>query len=133
MLYITGIKALNIDNSLDTCGDWHTSALDWSTVELKESRNTVFGDWGIEQDKEIPEHKELYNVANDLRAILDMMCEGKIRYLKNFRNDFICTDKYNREFFEKVSILRTNVHWEDIDMLMKNEFMFEWINYNKEV
>lgn len=29
MLYITGIQALNIEDSTECCGDWHTSAQDW--------------------------------------------------------------------------------------------------------
>ena len=27
MLYLSGIHALKIENTLNTCGDWHTSAL----------------------------------------------------------------------------------------------------------
>lgn len=27
MLYLSGIHAPNIEDSLETCGDWHTSAL----------------------------------------------------------------------------------------------------------
>ena len=69
MLYLSGVHALNIENTLNTCGDWHTSALDWSSIKLEESSNSIFGDWGIEMNKSIPEHTELYNVADDLRAI----------------------------------------------------------------
>ena len=134
MLYISGIHALNIEDSLDTCGDWHTSALQWERIDLLDSDKTIFKDWGIEADKSIPEHDELYNVANTLRAILDLMVKGSTRYLKGFRDDFICTDIYNLEFFEKVWMLRDLPHWEDINSLMKREFMFEWdnfINHNK--
>ena len=134
MLYISGIHALNIEDSLETCGDWHTSALQWERIDLLDSDKTIFKDWGIETDKSIPEHEELYNVANTLRAILDLMVKGSTRYLKGFRDDFICTDRYNQEFFEKVWMLRDLPHWEDINNLMKREFMFEWdnfINHNK--
>ena len=34
MKYISGINALNLPCSLDTCGDWHTSALQWGIKQL---------------------------------------------------------------------------------------------------
>lgn len=126
MLYLTGIYALNIEDSLDTCGDWHTSSLDWTAIKLKDTQNSLLDTWGIEQDKLIPEHNTLFNVANTLRAILDLMIEGNTNYLKNFRNDFICTDKYNQEFFEKVFVLQSLSNWSDIDKLMEKEFMWLW-------
>ena len=133
MLYLSGIHALNIENSLNTCGDWHTSALDWSNIKLVDSSNSMFGDWGIEMNKSIPEHTELYNVADDLRAILDLMQkEENLGYLKGFRDDFICTDEYNDIFFQKVILLRNLKHWHNIDELMQREFMFEWQNFLKE-
>ena len=53
MKYISGVFALNIEDSLETCGDWHTSALDWNRIRLVESDNTIFKDYGIERDKKI--------------------------------------------------------------------------------
>lgn len=133
MLYLSGVYALNIENTLNTCGDWHTSALDWSNIRLEDSTNSILGDWGIEMDKRIPEHTELYNVADDLRAILDLMQkEENLGYLKGFRDDFICTDEYNNIFFQKVILLRNLKHWPSIDELMQREFMFEWQNFLKE-
>lgn len=130
MLYLSGVHALNIENTLNTCGDWHTSALDWSNIKLEESTNSIFGSWGIEMNKSIPEHTELYNVADDLRAILDLMQkEENLGYLKGFRDDFICTDEYNDIFFQKVILLRNLEHWSDINELMKREFMFDWDNF----
>lgn len=133
MKYITGIHALNIPNSLDTCGDWHASALQWKNIQTLESTGSVWESWGIESSKTIPEHgTELFYVADDLRAILDIMGVYKdIKYLRGFRNDFLCTDKYNKEFFEKVIMLRTADNWEDIDKLMSTEFMWEWVNFKK--
>lgn len=130
MLYLSGVHALNIENTLNTCGDWHTSALDWSNIKLADSSNSVFREWGIEMNKSIPEHTELYNVADDLRAILDLMQkEENLGYLKGFRDDFICTDEYNDIFFQKVFLLRNLKHWADINSLMEREFMFEWQNF----
>lgn len=132
MKYLTGVFALNIEDNLETCGDWHTSALDWNKIKLVESDDSIFKDYGIESNKSIPEHDELYNVANTLRAVLDLMVNKQTRYLKGFRNDFFCTDKYNDEFFSKVIQLRNLDNWEEINHLMKYEFFFKWDDYIKE-
>lgn len=126
MEYISGVQALNIDDSLETCGDWHQSAIQWTKLDLRESEGSLFGDYGIEENKEVPKHEDRYNVANVLRAILDLMSDGHTRYLKGFYDDFICTDKYNIEFFEQVQKLKDSEHWDDINKLMKMEFMWEW-------
>lgn len=131
MLYITGLHALNIEDSTECCGAWHTSAISWDNIELVESSQSFFGDCGIEEHKHLPTYggKE-FNVANTLRAILDLMESNKdIRWLKGFRNDFICTDIYNIDFFEHVYMLRQKEHWEDINRLMKLEFMWDWDRY----
>ena len=129
MKYLTGVFALNIEDSLETCGDWHTSALNWSNIVLKDTENSLFGEWGIEIDKVIPEHEGYYNVANTLRAVLDLMIEGKTDYLKGFYNDFFSTDIYNTIFFEKVIQLKSLSNWEDINNLMKREFMWDWDSF----
>lgn len=51
MKYLTGIHALNLPCQLSTCGDWHTSALQWSSLSLKESDDSVFRDYGIEENR----------------------------------------------------------------------------------
>lgn len=72
-------------------------------------------------------------MANDLRAILDLMESGKTSWLKGFRNGFICTDEYNTELFNKVAMLKGNMHWKSIDTLMKREFMGQWEEHCGEV
>lgn len=57
------------------------------------------------------------------------MIGGYLGYLKGFRDDFICTDEYNQQLFNKVYQLKELTNWEDISTLMKNEFMWEWVNY----
>lgn len=73
MLYVTGIFALNLTCNLDTCGDWHTSALNWQKVTLVDSDTMFFRDYGIEQNRSIPEHDGKYCVANHIRALLDLL------------------------------------------------------------
>lgn len=132
MLYLTSIQALNIEDNTECNGDWHTSSQDWDSLLLADSSKSIFGDWGIESDKSLPTHKDKFNVANTLRAILDLMQDkNQLGWLKGFRNDFIGTDIYNEEFFEKVVLLKDLPHWFDIDKLMKREFMWEWDSFMK--
>lgn len=127
MLYITGIQALNIEDSTDCCGDWHTSSQDWSNLNIVDSDKSIYKDWGIETNKKIPSRDDRYNVANTMRAILDMLQdESFLGYLRGFKDDFFCTDNCNNIFFEKVILLRDLPHWNKINHLMKMEFMWDW-------
>ncbi|MDK6679217.1 MULTISPECIES: hypothetical protein [unclassified Aerococcus] len=126
MEYITGLHALNIPCQLNTSGDWHVGALDWTKVHTKESNKSIFKDFGIEENKKIPQHTKTYAVANHLRAILDLMDEGHLKFLKGFKNDFFGTDQYNQIFFEKVYLLKIKEIWEDIYQLMLKEFGIDW-------
>lgn len=123
MLYLTNLHALNLPCLLDTCGDWHTSALDWNKLHLKNSEDSIFGDYGIELNKAIPEHKERYNVANHIRAILDLLAEKKFSLISNFKDDFICNDSYTQEIFEKVYELLPN---NDIEAFMRKTYGRRW-------
>ncbi len=49
MKYISGIHALNLRCSLQTCGDWHQSGIQWKMPTVRESSNSLFGDYGIEK------------------------------------------------------------------------------------
>ena len=133
MKYVTGIFGLNIEDSLeDACGDWHTSGLNWDNLVLYESESSLLGNYGIETNKRIPCHDGLYNVANTIRCVLDLMVGKHTRYLKGFRNDFFCSDVYNEEIFNKVYELRGLDNWNEINALMKREYMFEWDKYIEE-
>lgn len=129
MKYITGQFALNLPCSLETCGDWHTSALDWGKLRFSESDNSIFGDYGIEKCSYVPEHPGEYNIANTLRALLDLFAEGNFAVAQGARDDFICNDKYTLEFFSKVALLRSRDNWKEIDKFMEKEYMMEWVRY----
>lgn len=45
--------------------------------------------------------------------------------------DFICVDKYDEEIFQKVLLLRTLSHWNDIDYFMCYEYRKKWIEFKK--
>lgn len=129
MFYVTGIFALNIVCNLDTSGDWHASALRWNDVQIMDSEKAFFGEYGIEGKKHIPEHTELYYVANHIRALLDLLEMGKFSIAQGMNKDYICNDNYNKEIFEKVYSMKNLSNWEEIDEFMKKEYMMKWINY----
>lgn len=99
MLYLSGIHALNIENNLDTCGDWHRSGIRWDVINerLLESNESIFGDYGIETNKTLNFLKgdPVYNVANHIRACLDFIDRGEFMLAQGMNNDFIGNDIYN--------------------------------------
>lgn len=132
MKYITGQFALNLPCSLETCGDWHTSALDWSKLTLSESENSIFKDYGIEPCTCVPDHDGKYYVANTLRALLDLLESNNLGLAQGIKDDFICNDTYTKEFFSKVILLQSCAHWDGINSLMLREYKCEWLDYLEE-
>lgn len=130
MKYVSLIHALNLPCDLETCGDWHTSALQWKRINYLESNRSIFGNYGIEVGKRIPEHDGIYNVANHIRALLDMLVFKQFSLAQGMRDDFICNDKYTNEIFEKVYQLNNLAHWDEINKFMENEYMMQWINWS---
>ena len=133
MKYISGIHALNLPCGLETCGDWHTSALRWNNVKDKmlDSNNSIFGDWGIEECSCVPENPGKYFIANTIRALLDLLVESNFTVAQGMKEDFICNDNYTDLVFEKVIILKNNHNWKDIDKFIEREYKLQWLNYKK--
>lgn len=129
MEYITGIHALNLPCSLDTCGDWHTSAIQWKVPKTKESTGSLFGDYGIEQNRTIPEHTGRYNIANHIRAILDLLQDGLYSVAQGMNNDFICNAAYDNEIFAKVYEMKSLDNWKGINDFITKEYKMKWIKY----
>lgn len=129
MRYITGVHALNLRCSLLTCGDWHQSSIQWHSPLLRNSEDSVFGDYGIEKDVPIPEHTEKYNAANHIRACLDLLELGNFAVAQGMKDDFICNNDYTEEIFSQVIKLKQSALWYKIDRFMKKEYGFEWVNY----
>ena len=42
MEYITGIHALNLNCAIETCGDWHQSALRWEKIHKEKTEERFF-------------------------------------------------------------------------------------------
>ena len=131
MEYITGQHALNLPCSLETCGDWHQSALQWVYPFVRSSEESIFGDYGIEKEVPIPEHSEKFNVANHIRALLDLLELGKFTLAQGMNDDFICNDAYTEEIFSQVVKLKHSHLWPDIDRFMGKEYYSKWLNYKR--
>lgn len=135
MRYVTDIHALNLPSDTDTTGDWHASAIQWSHLRMAESSDSAFGDWGITRNSPvaIPEHEgQRFNVANHVRAVLDMLEHGRLSVARGMREVYIGNDAYNVEIFPRVLLLRETEIWPDIDRFMKKEYGLEWLGYLEE-
>lgn len=133
MKYVSLIHALNLPCKLETSGDWHCSSIQWENPHILESDNSLWGDYGIEDNKTIPEHIEKYHVANHIRALLDLLYVGNFTVAQGMNKDFICNPKYDKEIFSKVTLMIDMPHWEQIDRFMTKEYLGKWVNYKKGV
>lgn len=129
VIYVSGIHALNIPCSLETCGDWHSSALRWKDIDIRDSSKSIFGDYGIETGHRIPNHEGVYNVANTIRALLDLIDDGNFAQAQGMNSDFICNPVYNNEVFRKVYLLRNRNNWDEISAFMGKEYRMEWLRF----
>lgn len=132
MKYISLIYALNLPCKLDTFGDWHSTSLDWNNLQILDTENSIWGEYGIEKSRNIPFLNGEYNVANHIRAILDMLYLQQFAVAQGMNNDFIVTHKYDKEIFEKVLMLKDVPYWEQIDKFMTKEYLKEWDLFKKE-
>jgi len=115
MQYITEVYALNLPCSLATCGDWHCSALQWKKPRFRDSEDSFFGDYGIEQCSAVPENEGVFAVANHIRALLDLIEVGNFSTAQGMNRDYIGNDIYTEEIFSKVALLKKLPHWDKID------------------
>lgn len=130
MQYITGIHALNLPCALNTCGDWHTSALRWEKITWRESFQSPFNDYGIEMHRSIPFLQiPDCNIANHIRALLDLLHEGNFATAQGMRDDFIGNDAYTQEIFAKVLLLQGEENWTVIDAFMEREYKLQWLQF----
>ncbi|MCL2337567.1 MAG: hypothetical protein FWC60_09130 [Firmicutes bacterium] len=131
MLYLSGIHALNLPCALLTCGDWHTSGINWSKLTFMNSEESIFHEYGIEQNKKVPENEGVYNVANHIRALLDLLVQGKYTIAQGMNKDFICNPDYTEEIFQKVALMKNLSNWSEIDRFMGREYYSQWLDYKE--
>lgn len=135
MRYITDVHALNLPSDTETTGDWHASALQWSQLRMADSTDSVFGDWGItcNSSVRVPEHEgQRFNIANHVRALLDMIEQGRLSVAQGMRELYIGNDAYNSDVFPRVWLLRHTDNWPNVDRFMKKEYGLAWLLFKKE-
>jgi hypothetical protein len=98
---------------------------------LRDSEGSVFGDYGIGRGIAVPEHDGVFNVANHIRALLDLLELGKFSLAQGMNEDYICNGDYTEEVFGKVLRLRATPHWDEIDRFMGYEYYSAWLDYKK--
>ena len=131
MKYISGTHALNIHHLVDdpTPGDWHSRCLDWSAIPMRETSESVFGEWGV---REIPVEQlngERAYVATHARAILDAIESNQMLGFQGFQEDWICDDRVGREIMGKAVRLSSSPHWPAIDEFLKREYRMKWMEF----
>jgi len=133
MKYVTGRHAMNLPCSLGTWGDYRTSAVNWDKLTILDSEDSVFGDYGIETGRTISflaDNKE-YNIANHIRAFLDLLTIGDYASAEGMKEEYIRDDSFAEEIFAKVSMLRSRPNWQIIDLFMEHEYLNQWELYKK--
>lgn len=134
MTYLTGIFALNLTCSLNTCGDWHQSSLRWEKPFFCESNQSISGVYGIEHIL-LPKYLQQYFAtpmiycAHHIRACLDCMEINNLSLVQGMRKDFICVSEYDNEIFYQVMQLKPVSHWPAIDAFMLKEYNTKWKIY----
>lgn len=127
MKYITGLHALNLDCSLNTCGDWHTSGIQWESPFIKESINSTFGNYGIEDNCRVPQHPGSHKVANHIRYFWIYWRMA----ISVMHKECICTDEYNSEIFEKILLLKSHENGKTVNSFMGKEYGRKWLDFIK--
>lgn len=133
MKYISGIYALNLKCKLNTCGDWHQSSLNWDDVVFDDSDKSIYKEYGIEEDSYQPYLGKKYNVANTIRACLDLLEKGHYDLAQGMKDDFICNNNYMLEIFNQVYKMKNKNNWKEIDQFMKKEYKMDWEKYKEKL
>lgn len=125
MKYLSGQFALNLPDRLGTPGDWHSGAMNWAKASLLESNNRFFGDYGIEKNRDVPFSDQKINVANHIRASLDLIEQGE--FAKAHDMNIFIGDEYREEVFDKVYEMKEQENFEEIKLFMMKEYGVPWI------
>ena len=88
-------------------------------------------DYGIEADREIPRLAGVHNVANHIRAVLDLLAEGEINHLSGLKREILANDELSAELFDKVAELHTENVWNQVSWFMGCEYGIEWLDFLK--
>lgn len=134
MNYITDFHALNLPCQLGTTGDWHKSSYNWENPKIKDSSKSIFGDYGIETNRDLTfvDLGNNNNVANHIRACLDIIDDEHESSIKFFTSDFLDNNKdILDEFFNKCLMFKNTEKWIKVDQFLSRENLKEWENAKK--
>lgn len=139
MKYLTGSLAFKLPCELESCGLWSVSRKDWENAnnfDMRESDDSVFKKYGIEENKVVPFQTDengqpvLYNVANHIRAYLDMLDNKDFESLKGLFYEAINSAKCRAEIFRMVVLkFRSTDKWTAVYRFMQEEFGNVWFSY----
>lgn len=134
MRYITGILAFGVQCERNSTGKWNLTKsefLDEKLMELKESDDYPFKDYGIEENKLIPYHDICtYNVADHVRAYVDMIYEKRFDELVGLFYECIVDMKCRGDIFMLVyGKLRHLAGFQKVNQFMTEEFGNAWLSY----
>lgn len=124
--YITGLHALHLPCSLETCGDTHHLP-DWKHPTTMNTATAFFGDWGLEWH-EIPGlGGKRVPVANHIRACLDMLEMRDYINLQGMNAVYLDAPFYNEFIFKQVLRMQDLPYWKEIDAFMESEYFMFWV------
>lgn len=134
MLYITGMLAFGVECKLNTLGKWNLTKSDFlndDAMKLRESDNSPFKNWGIEENKIVPYHDLCtYNVANHVRAYCDMLWDKEFDKLTGLFYECVGDMRARTDIFTLVNgKLRHLAGFREINEFMQKEFGNAWIAY----
>ncbi len=133
MIYITGMHALTTECRLGTSGSSKIYSVSWDDIDIRESDDSLLGDEGIERDVYIPPIEEVFNKADHIRAIADLLDSGRYALAATMREDYLDGDlSFCRTLFNMVWRLRavkSDFEWSGISKVMEKEYMLHWLAY----
>lgn len=133
MLYITGMHSLTTECRLGTTGDTHSSSVSWDDPDIREYDGSPLGDEGIERDLYIPRLGKVFNKADHIRAIADLLECGSYALAGGMREDYLDGDlSHNGTLFNMVWSLKrvkSDSEWREISKVMEKEYMLRWLTY----
>ena len=70
-------------------------------------------------------------MANHLRAVLDLLYEGKFKDLAGLKREIIANDQLTPELFDKVVELHTQNVWNKVSWFIGCEYGLQWLEFLK--
>ena len=100
-------------------------------LDVSGTETAFFKDYGVETDKEVARLAGTRNVANHLRAVLDLLHEGKFKDLAGLKREIIANDQLTAELFNKVLELHTQNVWNQVSWFIGCEYGLQWLEFLK--